>query len=123
MNIPEHIQSFWQRFESTAGYDASARSFEAFHFCNNEDDANKLAELVLQGTKRATASLGWVYEAEDEPLPEVGNLSVVTSWAQEPLCVIETVQVDVVPYDQVSEEFAAVEGEGDKSLRYWREAH
>ena len=106
-----------------AGGGLAARFLEAFHFCDNEADANELAELVLQGTKRATASLRWVYEAENEPLPKVGDLSVVTNWDGDPLCVIETTQVDVVPYDRVSEEFAAVEGGGDGSLRYWREAH
>ena len=28
--------------------------------------------------------------------------------------------VDIVPFDSVSDSFAATEGEGDKTLRYWR---
>jgi len=31
--------------------------------------------------------------------------------------------VEVVRFDEVSEEFAAAEGEGDRSLAFWREAH
>jgi len=31
--------------------------------------------------------------------------------------------VEIVPFDNVSDSFAATEGEGDKTLRYWREAH
>jgi hypothetical protein len=31
--------------------------------------------------------------------------------------------VATVPFEEVSEEFAAIEGEGDGSLRYWREVH
>ena len=42
---------------------------------------------------------------------------------QEPLCIIETTHVEIVPYEEVSEAFAAVEGEGDGSLRHWREVH
>ena len=122
-NIPSSILPFWQQLQATVDDDASVRFLEAFHFCDNEADANDLADLMLQGTKRATASLRWIYEAENEPLPKVGDLSVVTTWDGEPCCVIETIQVDVVPYDQVSEEFAAVEGEGDGSLRYWRDVH
>jgi uncharacterized protein YhfF len=41
----------------------------------------------------------------------------------EPVCVIETTQVHVSPFEEVSEAFAAAEGEGDGSLKYWRDAH
>lgn len=44
-------------------------------------------------------------------------------WAGTPLCVIETEAVDVVPFGEVSATFAAIEGEGDGSLSFWREAH
>lgn len=48
---------------------------------------------------------------------------MVTDSNDTPLCIIETVQVDIVPFFAVSEEFAATEGEGDGSLDYWRKAH
>ena len=57
------------------------------------------------------------------PLPKAGDLSVVTNWARTPLCVIETQRVEIVPYEEVSADFAATEGEGDGSLRYWQQAH
>jgi uncharacterized protein YhfF len=78
---------------------------------------------VLAGRKRATAGLVWSFEGASVPLPKVGDLSVVTNWGKTPLCVIETQRVDVVAFDEVSEEFAATEGEGDGSLQYWRQAH
>jgi uncharacterized protein YhfF len=37
--------------------------------------------------------------------------------------VIETIEVFVVPFNEVSEQFAFEEGEGDRSLAYWRKAH
>jgi uncharacterized protein YhfF len=40
-----------------------------------------------------------------------------------PVAIIETVEVFVVPFNEVSERFAYEEGEGDRSLAYWREAH
>jgi len=123
MKVPAHIASFWQSFVRTRAIDPTPRFFEAFHFDDNERSANELARLVLAGTKRATAGLVWSFENASVPLPRVGDVSVVTDWAQTPLCVIETQRVDIVPYDEVSAEFAATEGEGDGSLRYWREAH
>jgi uncharacterized protein YhfF len=122
-NVPPHIAPFWQSFVETQAVDPSPRFFEAFHFDDNERSADELARLVLAGRKRATAGLVWSFEAASVPLPKVGDLSVVTNWAKTPLCVIETRRVDVIVFDEVSEEFAATEGEGDGSLRYWREAH
>ena len=123
MCIPDHIHSFWKSFEETIGCDASSRFYESFHFDDNETAANKLGDLVLQGRKRATASLLWAYETNNSPIPKVGDLSVVINWQKEPLCIIETTRVEIVPYEDVSEAFAAVEGEGDGSLRHWREVH
>lgn len=34
-----------------------------------------------------------------------------------------TTSVSVVPFDEVDEEFAYIEGEGDRSLGYWRKVH
>ena len=123
MNIPTTAHEFWEEFQSAVEYDASERFYEAFHFDDNESDANELAKLVLVGTKRATAGLQWSFEAAKKPLPKPGVLSVVTNWKTEPQCVIETTNVAIVPYDDVTERFAATEGEGDNTLRYWREVH
>lgn len=123
MTIPAHILPFWERFQSAAGTDASARFCEAFHFDDNEADATELTRLVLEGRKRGTASLEWSFESGSRPRPRPGDLSVVTDWHGKPLCVIETRSVVVLPFDEVGEDFAAIEAEGDSSLRYWREGH
>lgn len=121
--IPPAIRDFWAAFEAAAGADLSARFYEAACFDDNEPSANALAELVLAGTKRASAGLVWFYESSGQPMPKAGDLGVVTNWVGRPLCVIETRAVAIVPFEDVSAEFAATEGEGDGSLRYWREAH
>jgi len=41
----------------------------------------------------------------------------------DPLCIIETTRIYIEPYNLVDEEQAYAEGEGDRSLAYWREAH
>ena len=120
---PECIQRFWNGYVAHLGSTPSVELYEVFHFDDHESSANELGQLVLEGTKQATASLLWSYEFEKKPLPQPGYLSVVTNWQGDPLCVIETTRVDFVPFNEVTEEFAAAEGEGDGSLRYWREAH
>lgn len=121
--IPPEVQPFWKAFSESAGKDVTSRFYEVFHFDDNERSANELAALVLAGTKRATASLLWTYEVTNKRLPARDDLSVMTDWSGMPLCVIETRRVEIVPYDEVTAEFAATEGEGDGSLRYWRDAH
>jgi uncharacterized protein YhfF len=56
-------------------------------------------------------------------MPEVGHLQVVTNWDGKPICIIELTSVNICKYSDVTAEFAAEEGEGDKSLNWWREAH
>jgi len=122
MDIPKPIP-YWEKFLKFNGNDkAISRFYEVFHFTMDKDSANELAELVLQGKKRATASLYWSYEPHDE-LPKENNLSIVTNWDGLPLCIIETTKVDIIPYNKVSNEFAAMEGEGDCSLEYWQKVH
>ncbi len=123
MDIPLRYLAFWSDFAATCASDPTPHFLEAFYFDDHEASANELAELVVRGRKRATAALLWVHEHEHRPLPQPGDLSIVTDFDGTPRCIIETRQVDVVPFDQVSAEFAATEGEGDGSLRFWREAH
>lgn len=84
---------------------------------------DKLAELVAAGVKTATASAYPLYELENEPLPKEGGYSVVLNSNAEAVCIIKTTKVYVVPFHQVTKEHARKEGEGDKSLAYWREVH
>jgi uncharacterized protein YhfF len=96
---------------------------DAWYFCDNEIDANELGSLALQGIKTATASLGWSYTAGADPLPVVGGLSIITAWDGSPLCIIETTRVYILPFNEVDAEQAYQEGEGARTLEYWREAH
>lgn len=123
MAHPDPIAAFWRTFvEATEGVD-QAHFVGAFAFGDGAAMADELAALVLQGPKRATASARWAYEAEGEALPRPGDLSIVTDGSGTPVCVIETVSVEVVPFRDVGAAFAHAEGEGDRSLDFWRRAH
>ena len=117
------VQELWQAYLSAAQREIATPIYDVFHFDDNEAGANELADLVLQGRKQATASLLWRYQSDDQRPPQRGDLSVVTDWEGMPLCVIETTEVEIRPFEGVTEAFAAAEGEGDLSLEYWREAH
>ena len=94
--------------------------YEAWAF---GDDPDTLAELVRTGVKTATASAYPFYELEGEELPKAGEYSVILNTKDEAVCVIRTTKVYVTPYCEVTAEQAWKEGEGDRSLDYWRRVH
>lgn len=86
-------------------------------------DADLLAELVVKGEKTATSSAYPLYEVENEDLPTVGKYDVILNSKDEAICIIQTLKVYVVPFGEVSAEHALKEGEGDKTIDFWREGH
>ncbi|GAB3535146.1 ASCH domain-containing protein [Photobacterium alginatilyticum] len=97
--------------------------FSADYFCGDEENANICTKLILAGEKTATCSMKCWYENEPELMPQVGNLMVVTDWSGNPTSIIETTEVSESKFSDVTAEFAALEGEGDKSLEWWRKDH
>ena len=100
--------------------DASRRFYEVFRIGNSPEGADTGAALIKQGLKTATSSLLWAYEATNKPLPEVGSLSIVTDSRGDPVCVIETLAVEVKAFADVDEPFAYDYGEWDRTLATWR---
>ena len=98
-------------------------SFSSDYFCADEYNANVCADLILNDEKTATCSLDIWYSEQGEAMPEVGHLMVVTNWGDEPICIVEITSVSKCKYNEVTAEFAASEGEGDKTLSWWKEAH
>jgi uncharacterized protein YhfF len=123
MTIPAACLPMWRAFAATQPSDPTPCWCEAFHFGDSAALADELAALVMQGRKRATAAALWAHEAEGSQPPSPGALSIVTLFDGTPQCVVETVSVEIRPFDQVDAAFAAAEGEGDGSLDFWRRAH
>jgi uncharacterized protein YhfF len=121
MSADDRFTEFWRAFTEATGIDGP---YTAWGFGSGTDElATKLGLLVRDGPKRGTASRLESYEEDDEPLPKPGDLSVILDEHGQPLCVIRTTGVELRPFGEVDEEFAWVEGEGDRSLAHWREAH
>ncbi|GAA2021751.1 ASCH domain-containing protein [Pseudokineococcus marinus] len=129
----DEIVRFWETARSRAGLGrlsvvtgtsaATAVPPPAWAFGADPQQADELLALVLEGTKTATASARWEYEAEGEELPRPGELSIVLDGAGHPRALVRTTSVDVVPFRDVTAEHAHAEGEGDRSLAHWRAVH
>ena len=123
MNKSESVQKFWQEFCAKNPEVNPDETYQVWYFGNTSEMAKELVELVLEGKKTATASLFWEYEDKPEEEPIVGGYSVVTDYEGNPKCVVRTIEMRIMPFNEVDEEFAFDEGEGDQSLDYWRAVH
>ena len=121
----DRIERFWRAYLETLPADSPARheTYDAWAFGDGPEMADELGALVVSGRKTATCSALWELKAEDEPLARPGEKAVILDGADGPLCVIETTEVEVRRFDEVDRRFARDEGEGDRSLEHWREAH
>ena len=121
----ETIDAFWQKFLSSLPVDSPYRSksYVAEIWGDNSALADELGTLIVQGVKTGTCSAVWEWEAEGNPIPEEGYITIALDGSGEPLCIVETYEISFRKYNEVDADFARAEGEGDLSLDYWRKAH
>ncbi|HCD08257.1 MAG TPA: RNA-binding protein [Lactobacillus sp.] len=112
------IKNYWFDFLS----DKNALDYPLGDITIFGGDPNKLAQLVYEGIKTATTSSYDLYEPS-EYMPEVGDYNIILNGKQEPVCITKTLVTEVVPFNQISAEHAYHEGEGTKTLSYWRKVH
>src|ERR1051325_11724539 len=121
MNQRSNIEAFWHRYLSTLSEDdqKNAPSYVVDHFADTPEAATKVGKLVRDGIKTTTSSLAWGLEHIGEPLPKVGDISLIVDGNGEPLCIIELVEVEIKPFNAVDKQFAFEYGEGDRTLAFW----
>lgn len=106
-------ESYWKGREQS-------KSVTAWQF---GADPDTLAQLVVEGIKTATCSGYLFYELENEPLPTTEDYSVILNSQEEPVAIIKTTNVDIMPMNEVPESFAIAKGEGDRTYQYWWDVH
>jgi uncharacterized protein YhfF len=111
------------QYAAATGLPPDATFADAFAFGDTPEMADRLALLVRDGPKRATAGLIAEMDAGGEPLPQVGGHSVVLDGRGEAVCVIRTTETRIGRLDSVDDAFAWDEGEGDRTRADWLDAH
>lgn len=84
---------------------------------------DELAELTQKEIKTATTSGFALYELEEEALPVENEYNVILDGDDQAICITVTTKVYVTPFEEVTERHAYKEGEGDRTLDYWRKVH
>ena len=83
--------------------------------------ADGLLALVITGKKTASCGAVRDYIAEGTPIPTTGRQDIVLDGAERPAALIEYTEVTQRRFDDVPEDFALAEGEGDYAE--WRAGH
>jgi uncharacterized protein YhfF len=120
---PRLIETFWRRFTAACPVHSGSAIAPAWCFGDSPEMADELLDLVITGPKRATAGALADHVADDEPVPRVGDLSVLLDGSSRPRAVIMTTDVRIGPLSSVDDQFAWDEGEGDRSRTWWLDAH
>lgn len=98
--------------------------YRTIEFGNPGTSRDTILDFLFHGNKRATAGLlEHDYAAEGEPVGHVGEILVVVGNENEPLGKIRITRVEIVRFDEVSDEFALAEAEGDLSGDDFRVSH
>ena len=119
--VEAKIEQFRQVFKASHS-DYAQKEVGTCSFAYGEV-ADELADLVAKKIKTGTSSLHQLYAIEKEKVPAVGDVFIVLDGKENPICVIENTAVEVLPFREVTEQHAFLEGEGDRSLAYWRQVH
>jgi uncharacterized protein YhfF len=118
----DEVIAFWSEYATETG---TTGPYTAWGFADpsNPELMTKLGLLVRDGPKRATAGREDDFGIDGEPIPSPGDHSVILDGADQPICIIRTSSVEIRPFGEVDAQFAWDEGEGDRTLAWWRAAH
>lgn len=120
--MEDKAKLYWSQYLETISDDLYGVHIEA-GMPGNADIADDLLALFLSGKKTAASGLVRDYELAGEALPKGGEYWIIQDSKMEPRCIVKTIRVEVNRFDQITEEIAKAEGEGDLSIEYWRKAH
>lgn len=112
-------KELWRQFIQ-AHPEYKNESYEAWSY---GVDPGKLADLTLKGIKTATATGYELYVIDNEALPKENEFNIILDGSDNAICITETLKVYTTPFNKVSERHAFKEGEGDRTLAYWKKVH
>lgn len=117
----ESVIQMWENYRKINP--KAPKDYDVWVFGNSKEVADKLLGLVLEGKKTATSSNYNLYELGKEEVPFVGLYNIILDGNGRAAAILVTTSIEIIPFEEVSKEHAYLEGEGDRSLKYWRDVH
>ena len=100
----------------------SGLKIPAYNVCfYDSNGTDEILDNILGGKNRANTGLFSLFEAQMQLLPRTGDYTVVLDSDMQPRCITRTTKVDVVPFEDVTADCAAAEGDGTIAAR--KKAH
>lgn len=100
----------------------SGVSIPAYNVCfYDSNGTDEILDNILCDKKRANTGLFSLFEAQMQLLPRTGDYTVVLGSDMQPRCITRTTKVEIVPFEDVTADRAAAEGDG--TLAAWKKAH
>jgi len=122
--IDKSVYEMWDNFTKLNPEFKKDELPESWYFHNNEKDANRLAELTLNGKKKAASNLYFWYEEANADLPKIGTKHIITDFDGKAQAIIEIKKVDTIPFNQITKEYASMDmGTQIEPLNKWKKAH
>jgi len=124
-DISDAVKQYQEQFFASLPPETkrASRFVEPVAFGFTPQDATEISQLVLHGIKTATGSLLWSYQADGKSLPRAGDFWTVIDGDSNPVCIVQTLNVEIIPFNEVPEDYARWGGEGDCSPESWRQMY
>jgi uncharacterized protein YhfF len=117
----ELIEAFWLDYQRACKVEVPG--FAATALGHSRALADQLAELIVEGIKRAHATLEHDFKVDNDGLPQPGDHLVVLDGRGRPRAIVRNTHVERRHFDEIDDAFAFEAGEGDLTLRWWLTAH
>lgn len=122
--IDKSVYAMWADFTKANPEFKTEDMPESWFFHNNKEDANRLAELIINGKKKAGSGLYQWYKDAKAELPKTNVKHIITDFDGKAKAIIKVIKVDTIPFNKISEEYAKIDmGTDIKPLEKWKKAH
>jgi len=122
MALTDPIEQLWNDYLLTLPEKGRGQKyFEAASWGNSPELADRIARLILAGIKTTTSALLWDQQHKHWPIEQAGDKSIVLDSHNCPVCITETLEVFIKPFNEVGADFVYHYGEGDRTMNFWNE--
>ena len=112
------VNGFFAEFLKRTDRSEDTKMAGTLCFGMDADAAERAAQKILSGEKRAMIYPECGYRAALHAHPAIGDLNVVVDWNGNPVCVIETAQVRALAAGDITEEQFSMTAE-DANIGAW----